>query len=143
MIPDDWVQALIGGVLIGGSAVFLLLMNGRIAGISGITTRALVSGGREIWAVLFLAGLLLGGALYEYVLAAEPTPARGVGPWVMVAGGLLVGIGSRLGHGCTSGHGVCGLGRFSGRSLVAVLVFMGTAFVTVYVMNHTGLMGGG
>ncbi|HMO03996.1 MAG TPA: YeeE/YedE family protein [Kiritimatiellia bacterium] len=143
MLPDHWIHALIGGLLIGASATFLLVMNGRIAGISGIAGQVLTGRGKERWAVMFLVGLLAGGALYEYVLAGEPTPRATAHPLLMVAGGLLVGIGSRMGHGCTSGHGVCGLGRFSRRSLIAVLVFMGTAMITVYAIRHGGFLPGG
>ncbi|HMO49771.1 MAG TPA: YeeE/YedE family protein [Kiritimatiellia bacterium] len=143
MIPEHWLSALIGGICIGASATVLLLMNGRIAGISGISGRVLAGRGAEPWALLFLAGLLIGGAIYEYGLAPTPTPVAAAAPWLMLGGGLLVGIGSRMGHGCTSGHGVCGLGRFSRRSLIAVLVFMTTAFITVYLVRHTGIVGGG
>jgi uncharacterized membrane protein YedE/YeeE len=143
MLPDHWIQALIGGLFIGASATFFLAMNGRIAGLSGIAGQVLTGRGKERWAVMFLVGLLAGGALYECVLAREPTPVAAVSPLLMLAGGLLVGIGSRMGHGCTSGHGVCGLGRFSRRSLVAVLVFMGTAMITVFIIRHSGLIPGG
>jgi uncharacterized membrane protein YedE/YeeE len=142
MLPDNWIQALVGGLLIGASATLLLLMNGRIAGISGIAGQVLAGRGRDGWAVIFLVGLIAGSAAYEYGFAREPTPVAAPAPLIMLVGGLLVGIGSRMGHGCTSGHGVCGLGRFSRRSLSAVLVFMTTAMITVYVIRHSGLFPG-
>ncbi|MEL6139937.1 MAG: YeeE/YedE family protein [Cyanobacteria bacterium J06626_23] len=127
--------ALMGGVLIGISATLLLLFNGRIAGISGIVSGAMFGPDRR-WRWLFIAGLLLGGWVYEGAIAPQPTPVSDFSPWVMVLGGLLVGVGTRLGHGCTSGHGVCGLGRLSVRSLVAVLAFLITGFITVFVTRH-------
>ncbi len=142
ILPDNWIPALIGGVLIGISATTLLVANGRIAGISGIVNRAMTGRGQEAWAILFLVGLLAGTALYEYGLASEPTPVAATTPLLMLTGGLLVGIGSRMGHGCTSGHGVCGLGRLSRRSLIAVLVFMTTAMITVFVIRHSGIVPG-
>lgn len=132
----NWPIALCGGMLIGLSATLLLLCNGRIAGISGIVNGALRGGGAEAWRWFFLGGLLAGGALYEYGVAAQPTPTYSLAPWAMAIGGFLVGYGTRLGNGCTSGHGVCGLGRLSGRSLVAVLTFMAAAIATVFCLRH-------
>ena len=80
--------------------------------------------------------MLLGGVLYEYGLASQPTPTATLTPWAMIIGGFLVGFGTRMGSGCTSGHGVCGLGRLSMRSLVAVITFMITAILTVFVVRH-------
>jgi uncharacterized membrane protein YedE/YeeE len=123
-------------VLIGLGACALLLFDGRIAGISGIVgsmTRA--TAGDRAWRVLFLAGLVAGGALTALFVpgAIDPVTDR---PLVAVAvAGLLVGIGTRLGMGCTSGHGVCGLGLLSVRSLVATCVFMATGAVTVYAFR--------
>ena len=132
----NWSIALFGGILIGLSASVLLLFNGRIAGISGIvnglTRRS--QGDDWAWRAAFLAGLMGAGAVTMHLLGqATPSPART--PWLIVAG-LLVGFGTSLGNGCTSGHGVCGLGRLSKRSLVAVLTFMATAIVTVFVTRH-------
>lgn len=133
------LSALAGGVLIGLGAALLLFANGRIAGISGIT--AGLAGVDKRWRLFFIAGLVISGTGLPYWLnwpwPAYTTPAAGV----MIAG-LLVGFGSRLGSGCTSGHGVCGLARLSWRSLVAVMVFMLSAMATVYVMRHL-LAGGG
>lgn len=134
MVELSWKTALLGGVLIGLSATLLLAFNGRIAGISGIINGVLQ--GNETWRWLFLTGMLLGGLLYEYVLAAQPTPRPVLAPGAMIIGGFLVGFGTRLGNGCTSGHGVCGLGRLSLRSLIAVLTFLATAMITVWVIRH-------
>lgn len=136
MAEFNWVTALVGGLLIGTSATILLAFNGRIAGISGIVNGAIGLTAREHWRWLFLMGMVLGGALYEYGFAASPTPRSTFVPLAMVLGGFLVGWGTRMGSGCTSGHGVCGLGRLSSRSLVAVLTFLATAMVAVFAIRH-------
>ena len=132
----SWIAGLIGGILIGLSATILLAFNGRIAGISGMVNGALTLARAEQWRWWFLGGMLGGGALYEYALAPQPTPTSTFAPWAMVIGGFIVGFGTRMGNGCTSGHGVCGLGRLSGRSLAAVMTFMVTAALTVFVTRH-------
>lgn len=131
------LPALAGGMLIGIAASLLLLVNGRVAGISGIVG-GLSRTAREDagWRIAFLAGL---GAVA--VVAAFATPAsfdapRAIPAPALIAAGLLVGFGTRLGNGCTSGHGVCGMSRFAGRSLVATLTFMATAAATVFVVRH-------
>lgn len=136
MIETNWITALLGGMLIGLSATLLLAFNGRIAGISGIFTGAVQFGGDQGWRWLFLMGMIIGGAFYEFILAAQPTPTSTFSPIAMIIGGFLVGFGTRMGNGCTSGHGVCGLGRLSTRSFVAVLTFMATAILTVFVTRH-------
>ncbi len=136
MAEFNWITALIGGVLIGSSATLLLAFNGRIAGISGMVNGAIALSKAELWRWLFLFGMILGSALYEYGLATQPTPTSTFAPWAMILGGFLVGFGTRMGSGCTSGHGVCGLGRLSVRSLVAVLTFLITAILTVFVVRH-------
>lgn len=136
MAEFNWLTALIGGVLIGLSATLLLTFNGRIAGISGIVNGAITFTKNEVWRWMFIFGMLLGGVLYEYGLAPKPTPTSTFAPWAMIVGGFLVGFGTRMGSGCTSGHGVCGLGRLSLRSLVAVLTFLITAILTVFVVRH-------
>jgi uncharacterized protein len=133
---SSWIVALLGGVLIGLSATGLLLFNGRIAGISGIvnglTRRS--SGTDWAWRAAFVAGLVGAGGIAMYLLhQATPSPARLP---ILLLAGVLVGFGTGLGGGCTSGHGVCGLGRFSRRSLVAVLTFMASAIVTVFLTHH-------
>jgi uncharacterized membrane protein YedE/YeeE len=128
--------ALAGGVLIGLAAAIFVLFNGRIAGISGILGGLLrpASGGVG-WRLAFLAGLV--GAPMVYALAAAlPRPQIDAGWGALIAAGLLVGVGTRYGSGCTSGHGVCGLSRLSLRSLAATLCFMGAGFATVYVVRH-------
>ncbi|NJK30170.1 MAG: YeeE/YedE family protein [Acaryochloris sp. SU_5_25] len=136
MASFNWVTAFGGGILIGISATLLLAFNGRIAGISGIVNGAITFTKTEVWRWWFLIGLLLGGMLYEYGFALQPTPRSTFAPVAMVIGGFLVGFGTRMGSGCTSGHGVCGLGRLSLRSLVAVITFMITAMLTVWMVRH-------
>lgn len=136
-IPDAWVAGLTGGIVIGVAAFALLWLIGRIAGISGIVGGLLAGApaGDRVWRLAFLAGLLLAGAL----AAPEPVLTAGSSPALLVVAGLLVGFGTRLGNGCTSGHGVCGLARLSWRSLVATVVFMGAGILTVTVLRHGGL----
>jgi hypothetical protein len=131
------VTALIGGLLIGLASVLLMLFNGRIAGISGILGGLLPPArGDTTWRLAFVLGLVLGGLIFVYAggdlhaieIEAE-TP-------VLIGAGLLVGFGTRLGSGCTSGHGICGIGRLSPRGIVATLIFMGVAIVTVFVTRH-------
>ncbi len=128
---------LAGGTLIGLSAGLLLLLSGKIAGISGIVEGVLTPrAGHWPWRAAFLAGLLGGGALLWVLLPQSlPTGLHRDLPSMAIAG-LLVGAGSRLGSGCTSGHGVCGMGRLSVRSMVSVLVFTITAAMMVYVVRH-------
>lgn len=130
------LSALIGGALIGLGATLLMLFTGRIAGISGIMAGSIEMGGNERWwRIAFIVGLLAGGILFN---AGGGEGRIWIGhSWpVLVAGGLLVGFGTRMGNGCTSGHGVCGLARLSPRSIVATVTFMAVAFVTVYVTRH-------
>ena len=127
--------ALIGGALIGLSASLYWSLNGRIAGISGIFGGALLEHGRERWLrVLFLVGLFAAGLDFARFTNRVPAPELGLLP--LAFAGLLVGFGTRMGGGCTSGHGVCGLSRLSVRSLLAVLTFMVTAALTVFVVRH-------
>jgi uncharacterized membrane protein YedE/YeeE len=139
MTEFNWMTALGGGILIGISATLLLAGNGRIAGISGIINGAMLPIAftkDHVWRWLFIIGMIVGGVIYEYLLPSKPTPTSVFSPWVMITGGFLVGFGTRMGSGCTSGHGVCGLGRLSLRSLVAVITFVATAMVTVFVTRH-------
>lgn len=134
--------SLLGGVLIGTSALLLLGLGGRIAGVSGVVG-GLFAAPRDDrgWRLAFLAGLGLGG-LALLALAPAALPAELPAPWpVILVGGLLVGFGSRRANGCTSGHGVCGLGRRSPRSLVAVLVFMAAGILTAQFVRPL-LLGG-
>lgn len=128
--------ALAGGALIGLAAGAFVLLNGRIAGISGIAGGLLSATRGDLgWRLAFLAGLV--GAPLAYLLFAPLPPARiDAGTGTLIAAGLLVGLGTRYGAGCTSGHGVCGLSRLSPRSLAATAAFMGAGFVTVFVTRH-------
>ena len=128
------VSALLGGVLIGLAATVLYALLGRIAGISGILNSAVEERGDRGWRIAFLVAMVAAaGAWFAF---AGVAPRSGFPSIWLVAGGLLVGFGTRLGSGCTSGHGICGLSRLSKRSLVAVLAFMGAGFATVYVLRH-------
>jgi uncharacterized protein len=129
--------ALLGGALIGAASSLLLLASGRIAGISGILGAALrrVCPDRA-WRLLFLIGLPLGALVASAIMGRGPAPRMAAPPPVLVLAGLLVGFGTQLGSGCTSGHGVCGLARRSQRSLVATLTFLLTGAATVFVVRH-------
>ena len=129
-------QALVGGLLIGTAATLTLWTSGRIAGISGILAGSLFQKGQEaFWRGLFLCGLLLGGATCSLFNGGLEIEAEAT-PLMTILAGLLVGFGTRMGNGCTSGHGVCGIARFSGRSLVATITFMMVAMITVWVIRH-------
>ena len=129
-------SAAIGGAVIGLAAALLVLVNGRVAGISGIVGAMLrPRTGDVAWRVAFVGGLLFSPMVYAAV-AAAPSATIEAGYPALIAAGLLVGIGTRFSGGCTSGHGVCGLSRLSPRSLVATLAFMGAGFVTVFVVRH-------
>ena len=137
----DWINftpwtALAGGLLIGLAAAVFVLFNGRIAGISGILGGLLRPVRGDVgWRMAFLAGLMAAPVLYGLV-AALPEVTVDAGEGTLVIAGLLVGIGTRYGAGCTSGHGVCGISRKSPRSLVATAVFMFAGFVTAYIVRH-------
>ena len=128
--------ALAGGLLIGLAAALFVLLNGRIAGISGIVGGLLRPVRGDIgWRIAFVAGLI-GAPLVYALVATVPAPRIDAGTGTLALAGLLVGVGTRYGAGCTSGHGVCGLSRLSPRSLVATLAFMGAGFATVFAMRH-------
>jgi len=131
------VSAAIGGGLIGLSSVLLMLLTGRVAGISGIFGDFLdFREGDKGWRIAFLAGLILAPLIAGWVGYAMPAPKMPASWTITVAAGLLVGFGSRMGGGCTSGHGICGLARLSGRSVAATGIFMLTAIVTVALVRH-------
>ena len=136
MIEPNTLGGLIGGALIGLAAVLLVALNGRIAGISGILGGLITSTGRgdRFWRCAFIFGLLAGAGLYA-LTSGLPRELQARGP-TLLAAGLLVGVGTRLGSGCTSGHGVCGLARSSPRSLLATMVFMVAAALTVFLTHH-------
>lgn len=134
---ESYSHQLIGGTLIGLSAAMMLLLNGRIAGVSGIVASAFEHPGTErLTKIAFIVGLCGGPVLFLLASGAWPVVRVNSSMAVMVVAGLLVGFGTRLGSGCTSGHGVCGLARLSPRSVVAVGVFLVAGMVTVFVMNR-------
>ncbi|MEQ8426254.1 MAG: YeeE/YedE thiosulfate transporter family protein [Gammaproteobacteria bacterium] len=129
------VSALIGGMLIGLAASLLLLLNGRIAGISGIFHGGLRRQAQP-WQWLFLLGLVLGSLLYSALPDTAVSARQGFPMPMLLLAGLLVGFGTRLGSGCTSGHGICGISRRSLRSVLATLVFMLTGFLSTWLVRH-------
>lgn len=132
-----WLPALAGGVLIGLSATLLLWLNGRVAGVSGILNGVVFpKAGDAAWRVAFLVGLVVAAGLYMAFVPSAPLPRTDFSRVGLIVAGLLVGFGTRMGNGCTSGHGVCGLGRLSMRSLAAVATFMATAIATTFVVRH-------
>ena len=134
---DIVLPALMGGALIGLSASILLLFNGRIMGVCGILNQAMnFKEGNNQWTWLFLLGLVLGPQVSDAFLGTSEPIFEDRSLLVTIIGGLLVGFGTSFGSGCTSGHGVCGIGRLSQRSIVSVCIFMGTAMVTVFVFRH-------
>lgn len=137
MVPFTPLPALLGGALIGLAAALLLLADGRIAGVSGIAGRVVARPDQDTpWRAAFLIGLLAGPPVFA-ALSGHWPPVRILASWpVLAVAGLLVGFGTRLGSGCTSGHGVCGLARLSPRSMASVAVFMAVAVATVFLVRH-------
>jgi uncharacterized membrane protein YedE/YeeE len=137
MTEPNIFGGLIGGALIGLAAVLLLALNGRIAGVSGILSGLITSTsrGERFWCLAFVFGLIGGAGLYVLARGSLPLELQ-AGRLTLLFAGLLVGVGTRLGSGCTSGHGVCGLARRSPRSLVATMIFMVTAALTVFLTRH-------
>lgn len=134
---DDAIRGAAGGALIGLAAAALLLASGRVAGVSGIFGRALRARCPDRpWRLAFLVGLPAGGLLVETLAGSAIRPQMTAATPLLVAAGLLVGFGTQLGSGCTSGHGVCGVARGSRRSVAATLVFMAAGMVTVFVQRH-------
>ena len=133
------LQVVIGGALIGLASALLMATNGKIAGISSIVHRAFFLRGEESWTVWFVLGLMLGPAVMLVSGWVAP-PNIDIGWGSITVGGLLVGMGTKIGSGCTSGHGVCGMGRFSVRSVVAVAVFMSVGVMTVLLMRLGGVL---
>lgn len=137
-LAHPFVQAALGGIMIGLASWLLLASLGRVAGITDVTTGALqpapgTPAAERVWRLAFLAGLIVMGACTAVLLNTPVTSTRPLP--VLILAGLLVGFGTVLGSGCTSGHGVCGIGRRSKRSIVATLVFMGTGFATVFIVK--------
>ncbi|TOB86793.1 hypothetical protein CGJ95_20920 [Vibrio parahaemolyticus] len=130
-------ESLFGGILSGISATILLLVNGKIAGISGIMNGIMSpKKGDYSWRLLFAVGMIAGGLISVLMLGVAVPSTANLSLGMVIAAGLLVGIGTRLGNGCTSGHGICGMGRLSKRSIVATCVFMAVAGLTVFVRLH-------
>jgi len=131
------VSALSGGALIGLSVSLLLLFNGRMAGISGIMNGLFMAPKKEeLWRGLFLIGLILGAYIFQ-LLTDNSLQLRNDYPFLLIVlGGFLVGFGTRMGNGCTSGHGICGIATFSIRSITATIIFMLSGMVTVFILKH-------
>ncbi|MQC31712.1 YeeE/YedE family protein [Vibrio parahaemolyticus] len=130
-------ESLFGGILLGISTTILLLVNGKIAGISGIMNGIMSpKKGDYSWRLLFAVGMIAGGLISVLMLGVAAPSTAYLSLGMVIAAGLLVGIGTRLGNGCTSGHGICGMGRLSKRSIVATCVFMAVAGLTVFVRLH-------
>lgn len=130
------IGALLGGSLIGIAAVALMALHGRIAGITGILTGVILPKGDWDWRIAFLLGAIA-APVGITLLSGTPLPVQtDIPAWAVLFGGVLVGVGVTFGGGCTSGHGVCGVARISGRSIIATLTFMAAAFVTVFVARH-------
>ncbi|URQ96991.1 YeeE/YedE thiosulfate transporter family protein [Vibrio sp. SCSIO 43097] len=133
MFEVPWMS-LLGGIIVGVSAITLMLFTGKTAGISGILNGAVENADR-VWRIVFLIAMVLGGVFAVYVLGGH-VPEQYSGSVVLViVAGLVVGVGTRIGNGCTSGHGICGIGRFSIRSVVATCTFMATAMLTVLLVS--------
>jgi len=132
------IPAFAGGLLIGLSAVIMLLFNGRITGISGILDGIVINSksGDRVWRICFLLGLVLGGFLFKLIMPDSFIPRDGFSLVLLITGGFIVGVGTRMGSGCTSGHGICGIARFSRRSILATVIFMLTGAITVYLFRH-------
>ncbi|MFH0273177.1 YeeE/YedE family protein [Vibrio jasicida] len=133
MFEVPWMS-LLGGVMVGASAVILMLFTGKTAGISGILNGAIENADR-VWRIVFLIAMALGGVFAVYALGGHVPTEYSSSFILVVVAGLLVGVGTRIGNGCTSGHGICGMGRFSVRSVVATCTFMATAMLTVLLVS--------
>ena len=132
------IPAFLGGAMIGTSASLLLLFNGRITGISGIMSQIFYTSSKNelSWRLLFLCGLVLGAICFNYLYPNLFEPRQDYPLFLLIASGFLVGIGTRMGNGCTSGHGICGIANFSHRSIFATLTFMISGMASVYFFRH-------
>ncbi len=141
LMNQEWVSALWGGVLIGISASIMLLSLGRVTGIAGILSGLFQPAKNDVsWRVSFLGGLFAGGIALKLFRPEVFTGTIFVDDWIIIIAGILVGFGTVLGSGCTSGHGVCGISRLSLRSIVATLVFITSGVLTVVVFRHLGVI---
>jgi uncharacterized membrane protein YedE/YeeE len=140
-MSTDWINALLGGVLIGVAVSLMMLWNGRITGISGIIYATLtpVKGDTQ-WRWLFILGLFAGGLVLKFISPNVFLNQITAPDWTVVVAGLLVGFGTILGSGCTSGHGVCGISRFSPRSLIATGVFISAGVLAVFIFRKMGVL---
>jgi len=137
MAAFDSVSALLGGGLVGLASVLLMLLNGRIAGISGILGGALaMSAGDKVWRLAFIAGLIVAPIVIGLFGHPLPEPQMPASWLLIVAAGVLIGFGARYGGGCTSGHGICGIARLSARSIAATAIFMASAIIVVAIIRH-------
>lgn len=146
--PLGWQHYLLGGLCIGAGVALLFVMTGLVGGMSTVFTSSWSWAVRRpffqqarftdsrVWRLVYAAGLIVGAAMWWWLLANRAPQSTSVPVWQLVVGGFLVGYGARLGNGCTSGHGICGLGSLQWPSLLAVLTFMGTAFLTAHVMHR-------
>lgn len=135
---ESWTRAAVGGGMIGLAAALMIIFNGRIAGVSGVLGGLVLDRptGETPWRAMFIGGLMLGALLVMLVRPELASVGLKTG-WIgMIVAGLIVGFGTRMGSGCTSGHGVCGIGRLSQRSIVATCTFMAAGFATVFVLRH-------
>jgi uncharacterized protein len=131
------ISAFSGGILIGLAATLLLLFNGRIAGISGIMSGLVNASKADVfWRLAFLSGIVIGAFLFNQIKPDLYQPRENFPILLLACGGFLVGFGTRMGNGCTSGHAVCGIARFSVRSIAATITFMASGFLTVYIIRH-------
>ena len=127
------IEAFLGGLIIGVSVVLFYIANGRIAGISGIVNNSIFSNANRFDNILFVIGLVIGPILYKIIINPEISFNISNSIPLLIAAGFLVGVGTKIGSGCTSGHGICGISRFSKRSIVATLIFMISAILTVFI----------
>jgi uncharacterized membrane protein YedE/YeeE len=140
-MPLDWIYALIGGAIIGLSVSMMLLFNGRVTGISGIIGGILSPvKGDVLWRLSFIFGLILGGLTLKFLKPETFSGEIHTEPWTLVIAGLLVGFGTLLGSGCTSGHGVCGISRLSVRSIIATTTFIAAGMISVLVFKYMGIL---
>ena len=135
MLTHQITNARAGGLLIGAAAAIYFWLNGRIAGISSVINNLLFSKER-LWPALFILGVVAGAGFFYLLGGDVPKPRTDFPAWLLALGGLLVGFGTGLARGCTSGHGVCGLGQLSLRSLVATLTFLSTGLIATFIVRH-------
>lgn len=138
---QEWINAIIGGLIIGTAVSLLLLFNGRVTGISGIINGACSDIKRErTWRILFVLGLLCGGIVFRIMDPSVFNNTLAADLWMTALSGLLVGFGTILGSGCTSGHGICGVSRLSRRSILATFIFICSGAMTVFIMKKFGFL---